>query len=126
MLKICYHAMFKWQPTLLLAGSEQEISALQRAFAQWNCKTVSLVEELRAHADVCLKVIDDLILVPGGDDLESCVTLKGGKALWKVSPFQRERISGLLEGLRDAPHPAHLYLESGTNSIQILCSKDEY
>lgn len=126
MLKIGYYSMFKGQPTLLLSGSDPEILALRHVFAQWGRKTASLVAQLRACVVVSLEGIDDLALTVDLIGCASRIELTGNKLVWRISFSQCDRIVGLLDDLCADSRLGHQYLESGTDVIQILCSKDEY
>lgn len=126
MLQISYHATFKGEPTILIRGSEQELKALWCVLAEWRGETLAILTSLRRRVSLRLDGLTDFVLAVARDREESRADLKHGKAVWLLSLCERDRIAGLLERLCLSSKAGHQYLDNGTGSIQILCSKGEY
>ncbi|WP_321839539.1 hypothetical protein [Paraburkholderia bannensis] len=125
MLKIYFRSDFKWQDTVLINGSENELSELRYVLVGWRGERSSLINSLRSRVSLILDGISDLTLELANDEEIRGVFNNHGTIVWLLSLTQRDRIVGLLDSLRHDEAPCHQYLETG-GTAQILCARDEY
>lgn len=125
MLQVRYHSNFKGGPTLLFAGSSGDLESLIAFFREWDGREVSLLERLKGSGETYVNGVREL-LVLGTSDSAGRLAWTRDVGRWTVARSAIPRIVDLLEGLTQAKSPGHQYLDSGSDEIQIICSKDEY
>jgi hypothetical protein len=122
-LQIRYCPKFKWEDTLLFAGSRDEIESLRSFFHEWSGDELDLIEYLRRQVTVHLFSVSALFL--RRDIEQDCFVWDRGKGTWSISEAHQEKIVSLLDGLVKGHTAGHQYLEGGGATVQIMVSRDE-
>lgn len=117
MLRIRYHADFKFRPTLLFAGAASDVSRILEVIRQGDGEEIDLVQQLRPSAEggAAGDRVTRLRLSREKTGKDSYLEWTNDHGIWWISRSGQLRIVGLLEGLKDSASSGHQYLVASDN-----------